>query len=386
MTIDANLRRRYARARAQAMAGSRAGGGTHELRAEIEASRRRTQEVLDQVRAGRRERGDDMGDYGRERRRPAFARSGRGLRSERREAFRAFLYGRPRADMVEADNVAGGFLAPPDFVAEMLRNLVLFSPLREIARVAQTESGRVEIPKRDGNMTATWRQLEQADAGETQPTYGQVALEVGELAAYVDVSNRLLEDAAFDLEAELALDFAEEFGRAEGAAFVNGEAGGQPKGLTKSGEIDKVNTGAAGGWPSSDPADVLIDLYHSLPSAYAANATWGMNRTTMADIRKFKLTDGQYLLQPGLAGEYPPTILGRPVVELPDMDDVAANKIPVVFGDFQAGFRIYDRTQLQVMRDPYSVQTQGLVRFHGRRRVAGGVVRGEAFKLLRVAA
>jgi HK97 family phage major capsid protein len=74
------------------------------------------------------------------------------------------------------------------------------------------------------------------------------------------------------------------------------------------------------------------------------------------------------------------------VVELPDMDDVAANKIPVVFGDFQAGFRIYDRTQLQVMRDPYSVQTQGLVRFHGRRRLAGGVVRGEAFKLLKVAA
>jgi len=375
---DTELRQRYARARARAMRSG--ASGRSDYGAMVADSRARTEALLARIDARR------AGDLSRSRRRPAFASSGRGLLSERREAFSAFLRGKYRADLIEADNTAGGYLAPPDFVREMLRNLVLFSPIREVARVAQTGSGQVLIPRRTGNLTATWRQTENSDAGETQPTYGQVALEAGELAAYVDVSNRIFEDAAFDLEAELALDFAEEFGRAEGAAFVKGDGVSQPLGLVNTQEIEVVKTGAAAGFPDDDPADKIVDLFHSLPTAYASNATWGMNRTTMAVVRKWKDGMGQYIVQPSISADYPPTIMGRPVIELPDMDDIGANKLPIVFGDFMAGFRIYDRVQLSVMRDPYSVQKDGLIRFHGRRRVAGGVVRAEAFKLLKVAA
>ncbi len=389
MSHDADLRRRYAAARrAVPPSGVRS---VDIWRRDLTASRTRTDELLARVRASRERRGDSVIDEIRDRRRfsagrrPIFASSGRHSR-ERSGAWSDFLRGRPRADLQVADNVAGGFLAPPNFVQEMLRNLVLFSPIRDIARVAQTDQGQVLLPRRTGAMTATWRQRENDAATETQPTYGQISLEAGELAAYIDVSNRIFEDAAFDLEAELALDFAEEFGRAESEAFVKGDGVSQPLGLTKTSEIDTVITGDAGGFPDTDPADVLIKLFHALPSAYAANATWAMNRSTMETVRKFKLGDGQYLLQPGLSSEYPATILGRPVVEFPDMDDVASNQMPIVFGDFNAGFRIYDRVQLSVMRDPYTVQKDGLIRFHGRRRVAGGVVRGEAFKLLKVAA
>jgi HK97 family phage major capsid protein len=372
MTITPELRRRYARARRVANGASpRPQASTDSIRALL----RRGDDLLADIRARRR-----AGQ------RPAFARAGRGMSSERRRNFDAFLRGRIRGEMIEADNTAGGFMAPPEFVDELLRNLVLFSPIREVARVANTSSGRVEIPKRTGEMTATWRGQEGEDPGSTEPNYGQAALEVGELAAYIDVSNQLIDDAALDLEAELAIDFAEEFGRAEGAAFVKGQGGREPVGLINTQEIERVDTGEATGFPTSDPADVIIDLFHALPSAYAANATWGMNRSTMATLRKFKTDDGHYLVQDGLAVGYPSTILGRPVIELPDMDDVGADALPIVFGDFTAGFRIYDRVQLSVMRDPYTVQHKGLVRFHGRRRVAGGVVRGEAFKLLRVAA
>lgn len=68
------------------------------------------------------------------------------------------------------------------------------------------------------------------------------------------------------------------------------------------------------------------------------------------------------------------------------MDDIGANKFPIAFGDFASAFRIYDRTALSLLRDPYSVATSGLVRFHARRRVGARVVRAEAIRTLKIAA
>ena len=110
-----------------------------------------------------------------------------------------------------------------------------------------------------------------------------------------------------------------------------------------------------------------------------------MNRTTIGAVRKMKAGDGDYLWRDSLSEGNPPTILGRPVVELPDMPDVAADANPIVFGDMRQGYRIVDRVALSVLRDPYSRATNGQTRFHARRRVGGDVVKAEALRLLKVA-
>ena len=283
-----------------------------------------------------------------------------------------------RALTVGTDN-AGGYLAPEQFAHELDRNLVLFSPIRSVARVSQAASGELILPKRTGQLSASWGD-ESDDATATQPTYGQTTMNVFEMKCFIDVSNRLLEDAAFNIEAELSFDLAEEFGRAEGAAFVAGNGTKKPLGLISTTGIANVTTAAA---TDIDP-DELIDLYHALPGAYAARAVWGMNRTTMGKVRKMKDGEGRYIWQEPLSQGNPATILGRPVLELPDMPDVAAGAIPVVFGDFGSGYRIFDRVNLSVLRDPYSQQVSGLVRFHARRRVGGGVTKTEAFKFLKM--
>ena len=66
---------------------------------------------------------------------------------------------------------------------------------------------------------------------ETESTYGQAEVPIDEMACYVDVSNKLLEDAAVDVGAEVAFDVAEEFGRMEGAAFVSGNGIKKPLGF-----------------------------------------------------------------------------------------------------------------------------------------------------------
>ena len=68
------------------------------------------------------------------------------------------------------------------------------------------------------------------------------------------------------------------------------------------------------------------------------------------------------------------------------MPAVADAATPIVFGDFKAGFRIYDRVSLDVRVDPYTQATNGLVRFHARRRVGSDVVRPDAFRKLVMAA
>ena len=305
-----------------------------------------------------------------------------------RKAFNSFL--RRGREVMEVDEIkalalspdtAGGYLAHEQFVAEMLKNLVLFSPVRSVARVSPLGTTTALLPNRTGTLTAAWVG-EAAAKASTEPTYGQLSVSVHEAGCYVDVSNQLLEDSEFDIAGELSRDFAEEFGRLEGVAFVNGTGSGQPAGFMQDGSIGGITAASN----AAITADELIDLYHALPTAYAMRAVWGMNRTTMGAVRKLKDANGSYLWQEPISEGNPPTILGRPLVEMPDMADIGASAKPIIFGDFQAGYRIFDRLALSVLRDPYSVQVNGQVRFHARRRVGGAVTKAEAFKILTNAA
>ena len=79
---------------------------------------------------------------------------------------------------------------------------------------------------------------------------------------------------------------------------------------------------------------------------------------------------GRYLLVDPVSASAPMTLLGRPIVEAVDMPDVAANAVPIVFGDLQ-GYRVIDRVSFSLLRDPYSQAAKGQVRLHARRRVGG---------------
>ncbi|MCK9542482.1 MAG: phage major capsid protein [Novosphingobium sp.] len=306
------------------------------------------------------------------------------------KAFGSFLrFGREAlpADEVKAlrvaDDTAGGYLAPADFVAEVVKGIVERSPIREAARVGTTSSGEVILPKRTGTPTGHWVG-ETEDRPETGSTYGQVEIPVHEMACYVDVSQRLLEDAAVNVEGEVAFDLAEEFGRLEALAFMQGDGVKKPLGVMEAAGVAYTHTGNASTLGSA-PADTLIDAFYALPAFYRNRAVWMMNGSTLATLRKVKDGSGLYLWQPALTAGQPETILGRPVIEDTTMDDIGAAAEPIVLGDFASAYRIYDRVALSVMRDPYSVATKGLVRFHARRRVGGSVVLTEALRKIRCA-
>jgi HK97 family phage major capsid protein len=68
------------------------------------------------------------------------------------------------------------------------------------------------------------------------------------------------------------------------------------------------------------------------------------------------------------------------------MPSIGSGTIPLAFGDFGSGFRIYDRVGMSMLRNPYTQATSGLTRFHARRRLGAQVTIQEAFRFLKCAA
>ncbi|WP_457796642.1 phage major capsid protein [Methylocystis sp. S23] len=286
----------------------------------------------------------------------------------------------------------GGVLIPEILLTELLKNLVEISPVRSLARVTNVGVPVVQLPKRSAGPTAAWVS-ETGTRTETSSTYPTPqSIEAYELGVYTDVSLQLLEDSMFDVGSEIVKDLAEAFAKAEGAAFVSGDGDGKPTGFLTSPAAGSVvdSTVALGAMPS---ADDFISAFYALPSAFARNAVWVMNRSMLGAVRKMKNgTTGEYIwhdnavasasLPFGGAG----TLLGAPVIEVPDMPSLAASTVVAVVGDFKEAYRIIDRVGLDFLRDDYTQRTSGKVRFHARRRVGGEVVNAPALRYLKTTA
>lgn len=281
-----------------------------------------------------------------------------------------------------SDDTTGGFLAPKEYVRDIIKGIVEISPVRSLARIRTTSQRSVQMPKRTGHLAAQWVSESGTRSETTGMTWGLEEVPNHELYALVDISFQDLEDSAFDLEAELRMEFAEQFGVAEATAFVNGSAVGKPQGFLIQSDVAEVNSGDA----NLLTPDGLISLFYALKSGYTGNSSFAMNRNTIKTVRQFKDANNQYLWQPSIQLGQPATLLGRPIVEMTDMPDIAANAIPVAFGDFRRAYVIVDRLAISVLRDPLTQATSGAVRFIARKRVGGQVVLAEALKKQKIAA
>jgi HK97 family phage major capsid protein/HK97 family phage prohead protease len=270
----------------------------------------------------------------------------------------------------------GGYWTVPEvFVAEMMRNLVEFSPLRSVARTMTVSGTPVKLPKRTSNLAASWV-AEGAEHDLSEPAYAQQEIDVFEMRVSVEITNALMEDSAFNMASELATDIGEAFGLLESTSFVTGSGVGEPEGFLTSSAFTTISGEGV-------TADRIIDLFYSVPDRYAARGTWLMRRESQGAVRKLRsATDGPFIWADSLIPGQPATLLGRPVLEFPDMAIAGGSPAePVVaFGDWARAYRVTDRTGLEILRDPYAGARRSVVTFHARRRTGGAVVDGVAVK------
>ncbi len=321
-----------------------------------------------------------------------------GARIEKNEAFAGFVRSGATVEMRAFTGMtgdAGGYAVPREIDAAIDATLKSVSPIRSIANVVKVGSAGYRKLVTTGGTPSGWASEVAARPATATPVFAEIAPPMGELYANPAASQAMLDDAAFDVEAWLADEIAREFATAEGSAFVGGSGVDRPKGfLTQPvattgdttrafGTLQYLASGAAGDF-GADPQERLIDLVQSLRAPYRQGATFVMNASTLARIRKFKTSDGAFVWQPSLIAGQPATLLGYPVVEAEDMPDVAANALSIAFGNFQLGYLIAERMETQILRDPYS--NKPFVNFYATKRVGGCVTNSEAIKLMKFAA
>tara|TARA_R100001510_G_C7656992_1_gene217908 strand:- start:5698 stop:6927 length:1230 start_codon:yes stop_codon:yes gene_type:complete len=279
-----------------------------------------------------------------------------------------------------SNDTGGGYLAPPEYVREIIKKVTEMSPVRAVARVRSTTQRSIQIPSRTGVFSASWVSEIGSRSESTGLTYGLEEITAHELYALVDISQADVEDPVFNMEAELSSEFATQFAVAEGTSFISGTGAGQPEGI-----LTNTSIGSTAGANDSITIDNLLTLYGDLKSDYARNGTFMFNRGTLAAIRKLNTgTGGSYVFQSGFSLQtgVPNTILGQPYVEAADMPDIGDGTVPVIFGDYSRGYTIVDRINLSILRDPFTQAASGSIRFLARKRVGGQVVMAEAIRKL----
>ena len=270
----------------------------------------------------------------------------------------------------------GGYLAPVEYVKEILKNITEISPIRSVARVRSAAGKASEMPIRTTLVSGNWVGQGETDT-RSNSTYGLKYMPMHKIQVTVPVTIEELQDADFDITTEINADVAEKFSQIEGTAFVNGTGSDEPIGFMYASGIASINSGLAAAFTM----DNIIELSGELKTGY--NPMYGFNRTTRAYIQQFKGND-QYFWQAGnLAAGVPNTINGYTYLEIPDMDNVGANNFPVVFADFMRGYLIGDRMGMSVIRDDYSRKRESIVEFTFLKRTTGKPVLDEAFVKLK---
>lgn len=280
----------------------------------------------------------------------------------------------------EGTDSEGGYLVPDEFEKTLVEALEEENVFRTLAHVIKTSSGDRKIPVVASKGTASWVDEEGAYT-ESDDAFSQVSIGAYKLGTMIKVSEELLADSVFDLEAYISKEFARRIGAREEESFFNGDGKGKPLGILAAKDGAEVGVTAASA--TAITADEVIDLFYSLKAPYRKNAVWVLNDATVKQIRKLKDSTGQYLWQPSLVAGTPDTILGRPVKTSAFMPTAAAGAKTIAFGDFKY-YWIADRQGRTFKKLSELYAANGQVGFMGTQRVDGKLILPEAIKVLQM--
>ncbi|ARU23047.1 50S ribosomal protein L28 [Ralstonia solanacearum] len=362
------------------------GTSTEDFEAKLKKYDERIAELTDRIKAGETERA-----------RLGNPDSGETADPEYKAGFVNFMR-KGDASAIEAKAVNtgsgsdGGFAVPQEVDTDILQLLGRETPMRAIC--GQRTVGTEEYKKlvNLGGAGSGWVGETDERPETATPRLAEVAPFFGEIYANPAATQKSLDDLFFNVESWLSEEVVREFTEKENAAFTSGDGVKKPKGFLAYANA-ATGDGArpfgtlqfkASGAAAAITPDGLLDLIYSLKRGYRQNASFVLNNLSVAAVRKLKDNEGNYLWQPGLQAGQPDRLLGYQAVESDDMPDIAANSLPLAFGDFRRGYLIVDRVGIRVLRDPYTKKP--FVQFYTTKRVGGGVVDSNAIKLMKIAA
>lgn len=228
--------------------------------------------------------------------------------------------------MEGGDDAQGGYVIPGEFRDTILKNSLESSIVRPRATVIPMATSSVKIPYVNETSQATnvyggvaiYRGSEGSQISASNPTFGQVELNLHKVTGLVYVSSELLEDSPISMEPLLTGMFAEAVAFQEDDDYINGTGAGMPLGILNA--PCKVSVAKESG----QAADTIlwaniIKMWSRLHPRSANRVIWLANPDTFPQLATMSQTVGSntvpvYLPANGAADAPYGTLMGRPLI------------------------------------------------------------------------
>jgi HK97 family phage major capsid protein len=315
--------------------------------------------------------------------------SGRELTKEQLMGVKTLLVG---------SNPDGGYIVPTERQSAIIRRRFEQTPMRSVANQVTIGTTDTDFILDDGEFGS--QKVGEVDlrVGTGTSQIGVITIPTHEQSAECVATEKVLDDAVWNLEAWLTGKIAQRFSRIENREFMVGSAAHEAQGICtipdwvalgnyerNALETRTANGVTYGGVTYLVSGNDLIDVQTDLLEDYQGNAAWFFNRKSWAEICKLQDANGQYLLNPMMLFQgVSPQLLGARVLMSPDLNQFNQGGIVGLYGDFREGYAIVDRLGIRILRDPYTIK--GFIVFWARKRTGGAVTNFQAIKRLRVSA
>jgi len=299
----------------------------------------------------------------------------------------------PTKDMQVGVDPRGGYWVRPEMSNTIIDRVFETSPVRQYATVTNINSDALELPIDDEDLDAGW-------VGETDlrpktgtPDIGQKIIYAKEIYANPRVTQKMLDDAGFNIEAWLQQKISNKFIRKENTAFVTGDGNKVPRGFLtypawttpgtyERGKIEQIESSTSGTLTNGDDVKALKN---SLLEDYQSRAIFMMNRATFEIITTLKTGTGAYLLDPNsFKNADTQILLGKQVVFMSDIPDIASNALALAYGNLSTAYTIVDRIGIRVIRDVYT--DKPWIRYYTTKGTGGDVTSYDALKIMKIKA
>lgn len=264
------------------------------------------------------------------------------------EAFEAYLRGNLRAELTPAAN-SGGALIPTTVLDRVFAKVYDISPVLANSTKFNVK-GNLAVPvypSDSANITVGYA-TEFTDLESTTGKFSAVQLNGFLAGAMTKISRTLINSTEFDIVGFIVDRMAYEI-----AHWLEGEIfnGTSNKIVGLSGLTNKVTTAST----SAIVANELIDLVSKVKDRYQANAAWYMSPATRAALWKLQDGDYRWIFNYDASNGFRPTILGKPVYVSDAINNIAAGKDVIFYGDMSGlATKFSEEASVEVLRERYA--------------------------------
>lgn len=288
-----------------------------------------------------------------------------------------------RAIQQDDPTQAGYLVAPEKFVAEVIQDMDDLLFIRKLARKFTLKKAKsLGFPKRTARMsTFAWGTEISAPTADSSLAFGKREFIAKPATGGILASKTLVRNSAIGIDAYIRKEMAYDFATGHEAAFMTGNAAGQPLGLFTASD-DGISTSrdfSTGNTATGIKIDGLLEAKYGIKQQHAVNLQWIFHRNAVKQVAKLKDSDGQYVWQPSVQLGQPDRLLSYPV----NMSENApktfeTGKYVGILGNFSF-YWIVDSLamEIQALVELYALSNQ--IYYIGRMETDGMPVLEEAF-------